>query len=82
MLFIAFMAMAVLQPKIFLTQSYFTSMAFLFPEYGLIALAMMLSMISGGIDLAAVSIANFSGIISCLFLIKFIPPEHQLLIQS
>lgn len=73
MLIITFISMSVLKPEIFLTQDYFSSMLYLFPEYGIISIAMMISMISGGIDLAAVSIANFTGIITSLFLIRFIP---------
>ncbi len=75
MLVITFVAMSVLQPRIFLTKDYLISMAYLFPEYGLLSIAMMICMISGGIDLAAVAIANFSGIMTCLFLIRFIPND-------
>jgi len=75
MLVIAFAAMSALKPNIFLTQDYFSSMLGLFPEYGIISIAMMITMISGGIDLAAVSIANFTGIMTCLFLIRFIPDD-------
>lgn len=75
MLIIAFVTMSVLKPGIFLTQDYFSSMLGLFPEYGIISIAMMIAMISGGIDLAAVSIANFTGIITSLFLIRFIPAD-------
>lgn len=74
MLLISFVAMSLLQPNIFLTQSYLSSMLYLFPEYGILALAMMICMISGGIDLAVVAIANFTGILTCFFLIRFIPP--------
>lgn len=75
MLVITFAAMSALQPKIFLTKDYLISMLYLFPEYGILAIAMMICMISGGIDLAAVAIANFTGIITCLFLIKYIPSD-------
>ena len=47
MLVITFAAMSALQPKIFLTKDYLISMLYLFPEYGLLAIAMMICMISG-----------------------------------
>ncbi|MEG2677291.1 MAG: ABC transporter permease, partial [Oscillospiraceae bacterium] len=68
---ISFAVMAVLQPNIFLTKKYIVSMLFLFPEYGILALAMMLAMISGGIDLSVIATANFSGIIAIQFLQRF-----------
>ncbi len=72
---ISFVAMAVLEPGIFLTKKYMVSMMFLFPEYGILALAMMLAMISGGIDLSIIATANFSAIIAIKFLIRFCPAE-------
>ncbi|HAK45134.1 MAG TPA: sugar ABC transporter permease [Spirochaeta sp.] len=44
------------------------SMASQFPEFGLLALAMMMAMITGGIDLSVVSISNFTGVIAALIL--------------
>ncbi len=48
-------------PSQFMTLRNFTSMGLQFPEYGLLALANMLAMITGGIDLSVVSIASLSG---------------------
>lgn len=70
---ISFVTMSVLEPAIFLKKKYIVSMMFLFPEYGLLALAMMLTMISGGIDLSVVATANFAGILSVKFLIWICP---------
>lgn len=72
---ISFAAMSLLQPEIFLTKKYMVSMAFLFPEYGILALAMMLAMMSGGIDLSVVATANFSGIIAVQFLLRLCPTD-------
>jgi len=72
---ISFAAMALIQPDIFLTKKYIVSMAFLFPEYGILALAMMLAMMSGGIDLSIVATANFSGIVAVQFLLRFCPTD-------
>jgi simple sugar transport system permease protein len=73
LLVISFVSVAMLQPEIFLTKDYLVSMLYLFPEFGILALGMMLCMISGGIDLSVVATANFSGILSCMFLVKMIP---------
>lgn len=73
LLIISFIFVAMLQPKIFLTKDYLVSMLYLFPEFGILALGMMLCMISGGIDLSVVGTANFSGILTCMFLIRIIP---------
>lgn len=73
---ISFVAMGILEPGIFLTKKYIVSMLFLFPEYGILALAMMLAMISGGIDLSVIATANFSAIIAAKFLIQFCPAEE------
>ncbi|MBR6736129.1 MAG: ABC transporter permease [Oscillospiraceae bacterium] len=71
----SFIVMTALEPNIFFTKRYMISMASLFPEYGILALAMMLAMISGGIDLSVVATANFAGIIAIKFLINFFPAE-------
>ena len=70
---VSFLVMTILEPNIFFTKKYLVSMASLFPEYGILSLAMMLAMISGGIDLSIVATANFSGIIAIKFLIRFYP---------
>lgn len=72
-LMISATSIAILQPKIFLSKSYLMSMTYLFPEFGILALGMMLCMIMGGIDLSMVATANFSGILSCLLLIRLVP---------
>ena len=71
----SFIIMALLEPGIFLSRRYLVSMASLFPEYGILALAMMLAMISGGIDLSVVATANFAGIIAIKFLIALYPAD-------
>ncbi|MEW5814168.1 MAG: ABC transporter permease [Spirochaetota bacterium] len=56
-------------PNKFLTLINFQSMASQIPEFGILAIAMMLAMITGGIDLSVVSITNFTGVISALILV-------------
>jgi simple sugar transport system permease protein len=53
----------------------FSAMAFQFPELGVFSLAIMLSLITGGIDLSIVSTANLSGILAALVLTRLIPGE-------
>ncbi len=63
-----FIVMSVLNPGRFLTWRNFTSMCFQFPELGIFALAVMLSLVTGGIDLSVISIGNLTGILAGLIL--------------
>lgn len=54
-------------PK-FLDSSNISSMAFQFPEFGVLCFGMMLCMISGGIDLSLVGTANLSGIVAAVII--------------
>lgn len=53
------------------------SMAYQFPEFGFLALAMTLAMISGGIDLSVIANANLCGIFAAFILTKMVTPETQ-----
>jgi simple sugar transport system permease protein len=64
------LTMTVLMPSQFLSGSNIQSMAGQFPEFGFLALAMMLAMITGGIDLSVVATANFTGVVAALILNK------------
>ncbi len=55
--------MGIIAPNTFLSVANFQSMGSQFPEFGILAFGMMLAMMSGGIDLSLVGIANLSGII-------------------
>jgi len=48
----------------------FQTMAAQFPEYGLMALGVMLCMITGGIDLSIVGIANLTGILMAYLMLQ------------
>jgi simple sugar transport system permease protein len=63
-----FAVMSVLSPDRFLSGQNFTSMAFQFPEFAILALAMTLTMLTGGIDLSVVGIANLSAIVAAQML--------------
>ncbi|MDI3548830.1 MAG: simple sugar transport system permease protein [Halanaerobiales bacterium] len=73
MLIAVFALMSTLRPSIFPKLDNFTSMAYQFPEYGVLAIAMMLSLLIGGVDLSIVGIANLSAILAAKLLIKFVP---------
>lgn len=68
-----FIILSVMMPGLFLTESNFSSIAFQLPEFGLISIAMMFAMLTGGIDLSIVSTANLCGVISGLIMLKLIP---------
>ncbi len=62
-----FIAMAGLLGGRFVNLYNFQSLMFSAPELGLLALAMMLSMLPGGIDLSLVAIANLAAVLAALF---------------
>jgi len=57
----------------------FQTMAAQFPEFGVMALGVMLCMITGGIDLSVVGVANFTGITMGMLLKEMIGGDGQLL---
>jgi simple sugar transport system permease protein len=63
MVIIVLVIMLILDAANFFTFQNLRSMVFQFPEFGIMAFGMMICMISGGIDLSLVGIANLSGII-------------------
>lgn len=65
---VVFVFMAMLSPDKFLSVQNMTSMAFQFPEFAILALAMTVTMLTGGIDLSVVGIANLSAIIAAMIL--------------
>ncbi len=65
---IIFAAMSLMAPKLFLTDTNFTSMGYQIAELGFFSLAMMMVMVAGGIDLSIVSISNLAGIVAAFIL--------------
>lgn len=72
---VVFAVMAALSPDLFLSAQNITSMAFQFPEFAILALAMTITMLTGGIDLSVVGIANFTAVVAALILTNFAGPE-------
>lgn len=66
--------MSVLSPDRFLSPQNLTSMAFQFPEFAILALAMTITMMTGGIDLSVVGVANLSAVVAALILTQFADP--------
>ena len=67
---VVFAILAILQPAKFLSRTNIQQMAFQFPEFGVLALAMMVAMLSGGIDLSITFSTNLAGIASALVLLS------------
>lgn len=73
MMVLVFVVMSILMPNLFPTVDSLVSMGFQFPEFGILAIAMMITMITGGIDLSIVGIANLSSIIAAVMMVKYAP---------
>lgn len=65
----------IVQPGVFMTAKNFQSVFKQLAEYGILALAVFICMLSGGIDLSVVYIANFCAIVSGKILIDRIAPD-------
>lgn len=59
----------------FLSLGNFQSMAYQLPELGVLSMAMMITMLTAGINLSIIASANLSGIVMALILTQTIPPE-------
>lgn len=70
---VIFVVLSILSPDIFFSADNLRSMAFQFPEFAILSIAMMLAMLTGGIDLSVVSIANLSAILGALVMTQLEP---------
>lgn len=61
--------MSILRPALFFSTSCFSSIAFQIPTLGLFSIAMMFTIISGGIDMSIVGIANICGIVTAYIML-------------
>ncbi len=78
----AFIIMSIFLPGKFLTLSNFQSIASQIPEFGLLAIAIMLAMLTGGIDLSIISTANLAGVGAALMLTKYSLPQFGVYEES
>mgnify|MGYP005776012797 FL=1 len=81
MLLITLAGLAIATGGSFLSVNQMQLVAYLFPEMGVMSLGMMLAMISGGIDLTVVAVADLTGILSCLLLKAMMPADASLPVQ-
>ncbi len=65
---LSFLLMTILNPGDFLRAGNLQGMAFQLPELGVLSLAMMLVMLTGGINLSIIATANLAGIVSAMVL--------------
>ncbi|MGI6696314.1 MAG: ABC transporter permease [Christensenellales bacterium] len=70
--------MALTKPTRFYTLINFQTMASQFPEFGLMSLGVMLCMITGGIDLSPVAVANLVSVLMAFLLKELAPAEGGL----
>ena len=61
---LVFVVMSALSPEKFLRYYNFESISFTLPELGLLSIAIMVAMLTGGIDLSVVGIANLSAVLA------------------
>ena len=59
----------------FLTGRSVASMAFQLPELGVLALAMMVTILTGGINLSVNATSNLAAVVAGMFMVRMIPPE-------
>ncbi len=62
----------------FLSLRNLKSMSFQMPELGILTLAMMITMLTSGINLSIIATTNLSGIVMALILTRAVPPESPL----
>jgi ribose/xylose/arabinose/galactoside ABC-type transport system permease subunit len=81
---IAFLIVSVIMSIItsgkFLTTANISAMAYQLPELGFFSLAMMIAMVTGGIDLSVISSANLVGVIIVFLSLNFIPEDASTII--
>ena len=65
---VLFVVMAVMSPDVFLSGANLQNMMFQMPEFGLMALAMMAAVLTGGMNLSITNGAMFSAIIAALLM--------------
>jgi simple sugar transport system permease protein len=72
---LAIVCFSVLAPARFLSGETLRAMAFQMPELGILALAMMIPLMSGGLNLAIIATANLSALVMAAILTKMLGPE-------
>ena len=71
-----------LAPERFFSVETWRSMAFQLPELGLLTLAMMIPLVSGGLNLAIVATTNLCGLVMAAILTRLLGPENSPLLEA
>ena len=71
-LLLIILSLLIFFPGRVLTANNFESMAFQLPELGILSLAIMITMLSGGINLSIIATANMAGIVSAFIMTRMI----------
>jgi simple sugar transport system permease protein len=69
--------LSIIETEKFLTFDSFQSMAYQFPQYGILSIGVMLAMISGGIDLSVVGVANLSAVLAAKTMLELAPEDES-----
>jgi len=69
-----FVIMSIALPGRFLTSRNLFSMLFQFPELGLITLSIAITMMTRGVDISTVTVANLLATVSAMVILKNVPP--------
>ena len=80
-LFVALVFTA-LKPSSFLSTDTLRAIAFQMPELGILALAMMIPLMSGGLNLAIIATANLSALVMAAILTNMLGPESSALVVT
>ena len=64
------------QENKFLAPRSINSMGFQLPEIGVLTLAMMITILTGGINLSVNATANLAAVVAGLFMVKVMPPDQ------
>src|SRR3981081_4731003 len=75
LILIAAVVFSALAPSSFLSGNTLRAIAFQMPELGILALAMMIPLMSGGLNLAIIATANLSALVMAAILTKMLGPE-------
>jgi simple sugar transport system permease protein len=77
LLVVALLSFSALAPSSFLSGNTLRAIAFQMPELGILALAMMIPLMSGGLNLAIIATANLSALVMAAILTQMIGPESS-----
>ncbi len=75
LILLAAIVFGALSPSNFLSGDTLRAIAFQMPELGILALAMMIPLMSGGLNLAIIATANLSALVMAAILTKMLGPD-------